>query len=351
MARPFKFDTSTTPNSIKEMTDSEMNWIAHRILLAFASSDSGRGRVRVNTGTGTDIGTFVDTKRPGSIGDHPVGTTVNSTNYTFYQELTGTETEGHNSPVVFDTTLDGLQKASNARLNADINRRTFDIMSAGGLASYRLSANAPAGGTWTTIATITDTSLDADITTKLWRKTSETAPTVVRPLVFDSVLDGIQMISDAESSLLLEQYINYILSTGKGQYKAQSSAPTTGGTWVQMGDAFSDTRQQIGDVNYSGTYTGYSSANFIGYSQQSFTGTTSYASPAYSQAYGLNYGGYIRAYYTGYFTGYFTPTFTQDYTGTYTQNYTGTYDGTYTGTTILSTKEDVSTIKLWLRTA
>jgi hypothetical protein len=350
VARPFKFDTSTTPNSIKEMTDSEMNWIAHRILLAFASSDSGRGRVRVNTGTGTDIGTFVDTKRPGAIGDHPVGTTINSTDYTFYQELTGTETEEHNSPVVFDTTLDGLQKASNARLNADINRRTFDIMSASGLASYRLSASAPAGGTWTTIATITDTSLDADITTKLWRKTSESAPTVVRPLVFDSVLDGIQMISDAESSLLLEQYINFMLSTGKGQYKAQSSAPSTGGTWVQMGDAFSDTRQQIGDVNYSGTFTGYSQQSFTGYSQQFFTGDTSYSSTV-SQVFALNYAGRIHGYYTGYYTGYYSPTFAQDYTGTYTQDYTNTSYSTFTGATTLNTKEDVSTIKLWLRTA
>jgi hypothetical protein len=348
VARPFKFDTSTTPNSIKEMTDSEMNWIAHRILNQFASSNSGRCRVRVNTGAGTSIGSFIDTKRPNAVGSHPVGTSVNSTSYTFYQELSGSESESTKKPLVFDTTLDGLQEASNTRIAADINRRTFEIMSASGLGSYRLQSSAPAGGTWSNIATITDTSQTGDATTKLWRKTAESSPSAVRPLVFDSGLDGIRQMSDTQSNTLVAQYINWMLSTGKGYYKAQSSAPTGGGTWVQMGDPFTDTRQQRGNVNYAGNYTGSYTQNYTGsYTQnfaQGYSGT-------YSANYALNYAGRIYGYYTGYFTGTYTAYFSQAYAGTYTGSFSGTYTGYYAGATVLNTKENVSTIKLWLRTA
>ena len=55
-------------------------------------------------------------------------------------------------------------------------------MSASGLASYALQASAPSGGTWTTRATITDTAISGNATTKLWQKTADTTPTIVRPL-------------------------------------------------------------------------------------------------------------------------------------------------------------------------
>ena len=77
MARPLKVD-NTTPISLKEMTDVEMNYIANRILDAYHASALGALTVNSNPGSYTSIGAFVDTSRPGSVGDHPASSTINS---------------------------------------------------------------------------------------------------------------------------------------------------------------------------------------------------------------------------------------------------------------------------------
>jgi len=58
-----------------------------------------------------------------------------------------------------------------------------------------------------------------------------------------------------------------------------------------------------------------------------------------------NYQGFFTGFYTGYFAG------SRTYSGNYVGNYSGTYSGTYSGATVIETKETVSTVKLWVRTA
>jgi|TARA_R110000744_G_scaffold65246_5_gene134047 hypothetical protein len=321
VARPLKVD-NTTPISLKEMTDVEMNYIANRILDAYHVSALGALTVNSNPGSYTSIGAFVDTSRPGSVGDHPASSTINSTTYTFRQNRQ-TGTEGHVGPMVFDTTLDGIQQAGSTELGNKINAITFGIMSASGLASYALQASAPSGGTWTTRATITDTAISGNATTKLWQKTADTTPSIVRPLLFNTGLDGIKEATDAEISLLVVQYHNWLMANNKGHYYASANAPGTG-TWVQVGSVFTDSRQQRSNSNYTGAYSGTYTGNYTG---------------SYAGTYILYYRGWVGGYFTGY------------YAGTYTGNYTGSYSGTYAGATIQASKENVSTIKLWLRTA
>tara|TARA_B110000211_G_scaffold81251_1_gene95129 strand:- start:63 stop:1028 length:966 start_codon:yes stop_codon:yes gene_type:complete len=321
VARPLKVN-NTSPKSLKEMTDAEMNYIANRILGAYQSDVLGAITVNSNPGGYTSIGSFVDTARPGSVGDHPASSTINSTSYDFRQNLQA-GSEGHAGPMVWDAALDGIQQGSSAELDADINRRAFEIMSAGGLASYVLQTSAPAGGVWTTRATITDSSISGNATTKLWQKTSETAPTAVRPLLWNTGLNGIKEATDAELALLVKQYHNWLMANNKGLYYASASAPGTG-TWVQVGSVFTDTRQQRTNQNYTGNYSGAYAGNYTG---------------TYAGTYVVYYGSGRYGYFTGY------------YTGPYTGYYTGSYSGTYTGATIQAAKENVSTIKLWLRTA
>ena len=304
------------------MSDAEMNYIANRILGAYQSDNLGAVTVNSNPGGYTNIGAFVDTARPGSVGDHPASSTINSTSYTFRQNRQS-GSEAHAGPMVWDAALDGIQQGGSAELDADINRRTFEIMSAGGLASYVLQTSAPSGGVWTTRATITDSAISGAVTTKLWQKTSETAPTAVRPLLWNTGLNGIKEATDAEISLLVVQYHNWLMANNKGHYYASASAPGTG-TWVQVGSVFTDSRQQRANQNYTGAYSGTYTGNYTG---------------SYAGTYILYYRGWVGGYFTGY------------YAGTYTGNYTGSYSGTYAGATIQASKENVSTIKLWLRTA
>ena len=361
MARPLRIN-NTTPKSLREMSDAGMNYIAYKVLQSFASSTSGRGTVRVNSGVGTNIGAFIDTARPNAVGTHPVGTTVNSTTYTFYQELSGAESQtGMIRPISW---LSGyLKEGSDAQIDADICRRIASIISAGGLASYTLSAGTPAGGTWTQLSAISDTSQTGTSTTRFWRKTGDTAVAAVRPMKWDSALSGVKEMNDSEIATLVKRFRNYIINSGVCQYRAQGTAPV-GGTWVQAGAAFTDTRQQVANVNYSGTYTQAYAGAYAGGYAQAYAGsyTQNYAQAyagGYAQAYVLYYSGRIGGYYTGYFTGYYTNYFAQAYTGYYSQNYTGyytgyyssSYTGAYTGLTVKSTKENVSTLKLWVRTA
>ena len=157
----------------------------------------------------------------------------------------------------------------------------------------------------------------------MWQKTADTTPSIVRPLLFNTGLDGIKEATDAEISLLVVQYHNWLMANNKGHYYASASAPGAG-TWVQVGSVFTDTRQQRSNQNYTGYYSGTYTGNYTG-------------------SYAGSYVRYYRGWVGGYFTGY--------YSGTYTGNYTGNYAGTYTGATIQASKENVSTIKLWLRTA
>lgn len=356
MSRPLKI-APTTPISVKEMSDAEMDYSAHQILVEFASANSGAGTVTVNnTDGGTSIGTFIDTHRD-AVDTHPVGTTVTSYTYTFRQNLTDEDETGMVRPVEFSD--GGIREQNNTELNSHIIARALSRLIDSGLGSYKLQPSAPtSGGTWESIATITNLydGSNSSNTTKLWRRTAQTAPTTVRPLHVRS--DGhLEEMSDDEIQSMSPRFRNRIIDTGVGQYRVQNAAPTTG-TWVRVGSAFTDTRQTVGDVSYSGSYTGSYSGTYTGY----YAGTEyagSYAGTSYSGAYaggyiryysGRNYGTYT-GYYTGYYAAYYTGYYAASYAGDYTGSYSGTYTGNYTGRTVLATTENVSTMSLWIRTA
>lgn len=377
MARPLKIDTSTSPVSLKEMTDNEMRGISYKILQEFAASDLSTGNIAVgSTVSGaTSIGSFVDTRRTQAPGTHPAGTSITSTTTNFYQR-TAVLSENpiyEQLPIDFDSGLDGVQEQSNTDLNDHILRRTLTMMTSTsdseGLGQYRLQPNAPTGGTWGAVAIITDRIINAQLqfdqnTTSLWKRyTQATAYTVVRPLkVVDNGAgdDYLQEMTDAQIKSLVTKYRNRIISSGIGTYKIQQNAPA-GGTWIRSGLAFDDDIRQRSDQNYTGSYSGsYSgsrtySANYAG----SYTGA--YAGGTFAGAYNrftpVYYGGRVVNVYGGSFTGYYTGYFSGSYTGyysgsrTYTANYTGSYSGTYTGATIQTATQVASQMSLWMRTA
>lgn len=361
MTRPLKIKYSgATAIGLQEMTDAELDYVAHQVCANIAAQTSGTGplTLNVNGATGTSIGTFVDTYRPDAVGSHPVGTTINSVTTTFKQVLT-TDATAPTRPLEWSSSA--LRENADASLNSYIFNRVLTRLATPALGSYVLQPSAPATGTWTAIATITDTAQSGNTTTKLWRCTAYTAPTAVRPVKIYGT--GMREMTDAELQTLFGKYTSYVNTSGPGKYAVQSAAPTTG-TWVRMGSAFSDTIQQVANQNYTGSYSANYTGSYTGYYAGSRPHTyTGYYTGSYSASYATAftgfYSGYVRGYYTGYFAGSRSNTYTGYYTGSYASTYSGTYTGyyagsrshTYTGLTVISTKDTPSNISLWLRTA
>ena len=317
MPKPIKWNGSA---SLKEMSAAEIDDNVDLILDHFSGMTSDNtGHLAMNAEAGwTDIGTFADTRRDQAQGTHPANTTIHTDNYVFRQNLTDVTPSPTARPfaVKYDSgSYDGLIEMTDAECRADIVDRINVKIAAGGVGSYVLQVAAPETGTWTSIATINN-KLAVDTvanSTQLWKRTTGSNTTATRPIKWNS--NQLKEMSDAEINDLVEMYQESIVDTGIGKYVLQAAAPGSG-TWQTVGDAFSDTRKQRTDQDYSGPYTGV------------YSGT-----------------------YTGYYSTYYSGRQVGPYTGNYTGNYTGYYTGTYTGATIMAAVDTVSTLKLWLRTA
>tara|TARA_B100000519_G_scaffold57301_1_gene47860 strand:+ start:1398 stop:2681 length:1284 start_codon:yes stop_codon:yes gene_type:complete len=343
------------------------------------------------------------------------GATSNVNVYTAKQVTAAASESITNRMVGYETSGNvGINEFTDAELDTDIIDKVIaDMVGLGNytVGQYHLSTSAPSGGTWTARYTLVDTQVDETEDTKyIWQKTAATSSAVdnYKPCKVEGS-NGIKEMSVAEMEQIVPNFRNRIVENfattqGVGTYKLQSGAPSETGTWTQMGDEFKDTRQEVGSQNYTGAYAGSYSGTYTGgytgakvyagaYSGSytgsytgAYTGTSAYAG-SYTGNYTGNYtGGYQRFFsgysggffsgtyagtYTGTYTGYYTGaknysgtysgaysgsytgyyTGTSSYAGTYSGTYTGYYSGTYAGDTILTSEEDVSSVKLWLRTA
>lgn len=319
MANPLKVKSSgATFQGLQTMTNAEMDYCVDVILKHFANTNSGLGTVNIDGATGTSIGTFVDTSRSGSVGDHPVAdspTTI--TTYTFKQDITSAATEVITLPIEYSTS--GIRQQNDTQLNDSIISRALANCVATGIGSYALQPSSPSG-TWTSIGTITNSVIGATNTTTLWRKTGGSTPTVVRPLKYQtSPSKSFKEMTDAEIQGLTNRFRNRIISTEIGTYKLQTSAPSPG-TWTTTGAAFSDTRNALSNIAYTGSYGGSFTSNYAG----SYTG-------AYTRAFAGSYTGSYGASFTRAFAGTYSASYTRAFAGTYTGSYTGSFTGFYTG--------------------
>ena len=403
--RPLKIKASSYPVSasnfqgLQEMTDTEIEQYYSATLLAdYATNTDGTGTGELNvttdgSGAGTTIGSITDTKRQDAIGTHPTsGSTSNVNVYTFKQVNGAASESVTNRPVGYeDSGSVGINEFTDAELDTDILDKVLgDLVAQGDYVTgqYKLSTSAPAGGTWTSRYTLIDTQVDETEATKyIWQKTTASTAAVsnYKPVKLDGT--ALKEMSVAEMKQATPNMRNRITDSTIGTYSLATNAPGSG-TWVQQGETFVDTRQQVGSVNYAGAYAGNYAGNYTGAKDYSgaysgaytgsytgaYTGTSAYAGAyagAYTGYYAQDYSGYAGTSYTGYYTGYYTGfypgaknysgaysgAYSGFYTGTYTGTsaYAGTYSGTYTGyyagDTVLAAEEDVNTVKLWIKTA
>ena len=326
---------------IQEMDSSDKDYIEHVILTDFNSLDSGVGTLAVNpasTSGLTLIGSFVDTKRPDAVGTHPVGTSVTTVStFNFYQDLQSASESITNAirPVALDGSAD-IQRMSDSKVNNDFIFSTQQNLYGSGVGSYKLQPSAPTDGTWVSKGTITDTKISGGTnTSQLWRKSAPAStPTTVRPLKFVVSSGSLREMTDTEIKKFTPRLRNRIVANGIGTYKVQANAPTSGGTWVQMGDTFTDTRHQVANQSYT--------SNFSNTFTNTFTNTfAGFFSSTYNR---------FQAF-TGSFIGSFSGSRTKFFTGSFTGTFTGFFTGSFTGLTVQSSTENVSSAKLWVRVA
>lgn len=381
---PLKVKASATPinsanfSGLQPMTDAEVkNYIANVITEKFAADTDGTGTAEINIDTanlltGTSIGSFVDTVRTESIGDHPATGATTSTTY-YAKQVTSVASESiTNRPIKWE---DNAAELSDSDIDGVMDLVIESMVSEDSYTAgqYKLQATAPSGGTWVARYTITDEAQGGNTTTYLWQKTVATssADSDLTPLKSNNA-NSLKQMSVAEIEQLVPNFRNRIIDTSIGTYKFQSTTPS-GGTWVQMGDTFSDTRQSIAENSYDGvaysagytnTYSGtteisYSdSTGFSGGYTNNYTGAYSGIAPAaYSGAYtgtALYAGSYGEAVFLGFYTGqglvsysgqytsgpFVGPTYSSETTVVYTASYSGqytsgptnvAYSGTYEG--------------------
>ena len=396
---------------LQEMTDAEIEQYYSAILTKdFADNTDGSGtaEININGGSGTSIGTATDTKRDDAVGTHPTdGASSTVTTYTAKQIESAASESITNRPLGYVSSgTVGVHEFDDTELDSDILDKVVDDFVAQGdytIGQYKLSTSSPSGGTWTSRYTLANTEVDGTTTNYyIWQKTTATSSAVdnYKPLKVTGGGAGVQEMTVAEMEQIVPNLRNYMISSGKGKYVLQAAAPGSG-TWVDQG-SFIDTKKEVTAQNYtgaySGTYTGGYTGNYTGAKNYagSYVGTSGYSgtytgTSGYSGNYSGNYtGNYAADYdgyagttysgtYTGTYTGYYTGaknytgyytgaktyggtytgtsayagtyTGTSAYSGSYSGNYTGYYSGTYSGDTIQSSNENVSTVKLWLRTA
>ena len=338
MAQPLKVNAQ---NNLQEMGASDTDYMVYRIGNSFALTDTGTGSVQVNPADTTGltlIGTFTDTTRQDAVGSHPVGTSVNSTTYNFYQDRRTHTEPSLEIPLEYNTGTGNIEQQSDATINAswiDTTRDTIVAMGSNAVGCYVLQPTAPVGGTWTAKGTITNSLVDGTTNnTYLWRKTDAAfSSTIVRPVKYSS--GNIQEMTDAEIGAWQNRLRNH-LKDDVGQYALSTSAPTSGGTWAAAGTAFYDTRKELGMVSYSGGYSG----------TRSYSGTRTYSGTYVSSgSFAADYAGFAGTAYSG----------TRSYSGSRVHGGTftgsGTFTGNYSGQTVLASDENVSNMTLWVRTA
>lgn len=343
--------TTDAIQGLQEFTDAEVKVRTAEILTTEFASSTGVGSLQVGTSGApanfTSIGTFTNRERDDAVNTHPTDGAFTSTVYTFSQG-TSTATDGKSCRPVRVDSLGILAESTDSQIDSEIIDPCIKAMvdqTANSCGQYYLSASAPAGGTWTSRGTITDTQVDGtDVTKTLWQKTAvTTVPNDNQyrvPVRNTSLVEpSLQEMTEAEVQSFVGRFRNRIAANNIGKYVVDTAAPGTG-TWQQMGETLTDQLKDTATYNYAGTYTGSYSGTYAGTYTGNYTGT-------YQGTYRPSYSGFLGPSYTGNYSG----TYSGNYTGNYTGSYSGNYTGYYAGVTIISSSSTQESKKLFVRIA
>jgi hypothetical protein len=206
-----------------------------------------------------------------------------------------------------------------------------------GVGTYKIQSSTPSGGTWVSMGSASDTREQV--------ASVNYTGTYSGDRTYSTTYGGVRAYSTS--------YTNTF--SGDRTYSTSYSGTRTYSATYSTG--FSGTRSYSGSRTYSASYVlyygGFVGGTFAGsrtYSNSYVSAPTSFVGNfAGSRTYSASYSG-SRTYsgtYANSFAG--SRTYSGNYSGSRT--YSGSYSGTYAGDTILETKDTVSTVSLWVRTA
>lgn len=371
MSRPLSilYDIQNNFSGLQEMNDVRLEYPVYQICAEIASKNSSGGNLTIGLNDGeSTIGIYKDTYYNDGIGTVDANTTVYEQTYILTQKLDSTTTNTPR-PVEYSTIADasgatttGIRPMSDDSIETEFFDRVVLQLASKALGSYVMQADSPAspGETWVAVHTLSDTSQVAYSTTKIWRKTGDTAPSVYRPLLIISNNGDLREMSDTEMKSLFGSYANYVIDSGRGQYRLQETNPAQPGeTWYKMGSSIQDTRVSA-EIRY---YTGTFNRDYTGMYNRDFTATftgdriASFLSE-YLRNYRATFGSRQGAYYGGWvvredlsrmnieFLGFREETFQ----GLRPRTRQGPVDKNRPAWTITGTINNISKAFLWIRT-
>lgn len=327
--RPLGYDSA-----IKQLTDAQINTdILDKAITAMVTeSEYTAGQYRLagsapTGGTWTARYTITDVANGGN------------TTYYIWQKTAATSTPNADLRPLKTYSGNNVKQMSDTEIQEMIPYFRNRIISTG-VGTYKLQASTPVGGTWVSMGSGSDTreQLASQNYTGSYGGNRS----------YSTTYGGTRTYSTSYTNTFAG---NRTYASGAGQYAGDRTYSAT------YTSSFSGTRPYAGSRTYSGTYVlyyaGYVGGNFAGsrtYSANYISATQSFTSGyAGSRTYSAAYAG-SRTYSGTYANSY---AGSRTYSGSYagTRTYSGSYSGTYAGDTILSSKDTVTTVSLWIRTA
>ena len=327
--RPLGYDSA-----IKQLTDAQINTdILDKAITAMVTeSEYTAGQYRLagsapTGGTWTARYTITDVANGGN------------TTYYIWQKTAATSTPNADLRPLKTYSGNNVKQMSDTEIQEMIPYFRNRIISTG-VGTYKLQASTPVGGTWVSMGSGSDTreQLASQNYTGSYGGNRS----------YSTTYGGTRAYSTSYTNTFAG---NRTYASGAGQYAGDRTYSAT------YTSSFSGTRPYAGSRTYSGTYVlyyaGYVGGNFAGsrtYSANYISATQSFTSGyAGSRTYSAAYAG-SRTYSGTYANSY---AGSRTYSGSYagTRTYSGSYSGTYAGDTILSSKDTVTTVSLWIRTA
>lgn len=320
-----------------EFSTSEENYLAYQAGLRLSTADSDEvGSLALASAGNATVGSYSDTKFNQAVGTHGTTLTTATTTTTLYQTEGTAPTDGSAYRKPIHHQLNGssteLHEMTSSEIDSLTDRLIKTIFANDYPGAYKLGSSSPGSGYSVEKSSVfSDTRTDGTtVNYNLYKRTSMTAPTTVRPLHIKrssgktGTYQGLQQMTNAQIQYTLGQTAkNRIMngSNGVGTYLLLSSAdgnPTANGysgTWVAKGSA-TDTKQETVATAYTRTSTRNFEGNYTRIRQSNF-----------SRNFVGNYTGDFEGNYSRNFGGNFVGDFLVVRTENYSRNFTGTYTG------------------------
>jgi len=372
--RPLHYNSS----AIRQMTDAEIRGdiIDQAVTAMVTESTYTAGQYRLagsapSGGTWTARYTITDVANGGN------------TTYYLWQKTAATTTPDADLRPLKTYSGNNVKQMSDAEIQEMLPYFRNRIISTG-VGTYKIQASTPSGGTWVSMGSASDTreqissvNYTGSYSGTRTYSTSYGGNRTYTPAGYTNTFAGTRTYSTNYAGSRTFSNAAYASSFAGSRTKTFSGSRAYSGSYVTN---FAGTRPFAGSRTYSTSYVLYyggfvggsfagsrtystnyvsASTNFAG----SFAGSRTYSNSAYSGSYSGTYTSTYsgsRTYSANYagsrtYSGTYANSFagSRTYSGNYSgsRTYSGSYSGTYAGDTIQATKDTVSTVSLWIRTA